>query len=155
MTHTSDTRQGLHTNRTATKTRTLRTFDSAGYLAALMAELDRAAISLRLAESREQAGLTQDEMADLLGIHFRSIQNYESPKVDRIPWDKLDEWGRVTATTKEWILHGIEASEPVALQEILDRFDRHHDEVMARLAEIQEQIRVTAATEQQAPQPAA
>lgn len=154
MTHTSDTRQGLHTIRAATKTRTVRTFDSASYLAALMAELDRAAISLRLAESREQAGLTQEELADLLDLHFRSVQNYESPKVDRIPWDKLDEWAKVTATTKEWILHGVTTSEPLALQEILDRFDRHHDEVMTRLGEIQEQIRVTAATEQSAPQPA-
>lgn len=154
MTHTSDTRQGLHTIRAATKTRTVRTFDSAAYLATLMAELDRAAISLRLAESREQAGLTQEEMADLLGIHFRSVQNYESPKKDRIPWDKLDEWARITGVTKEWLLHGREAAGTSdGLGELLDRFDRQHDEVMARLGEVLEQVRVTAASRTETPAP--
>lgn len=76
-----------------------------------MAELDRAAISVRLAESREQAGLTQEEMAEVLQrngtpLHWRTVQNYESPKIDRVPWDLLDQWARITGTTKEWLLHG-------------------------------------------------
>jgi transcriptional regulator with XRE-family HTH domain len=143
MTHTSDTRQGFHTNRTATKTRNVRTFSSAAYLTGLMAELDRAAISVRLAESREQAGLTQDEMADLLGVHFRSVQNYESAKVDRIPWDKLDEWARITGRTKEWVLHGNElvssnGSRPLgADDEALTR----HQEVLGRLDAIDQRLR--------------
>jgi transcriptional regulator with XRE-family HTH domain len=89
-----------------------------------MAELDRAAISVRLAESREQAGLTQEEMAEALQrdgtpLHWRTVQNYESPKIDRVPWDLLDQWARVTGTSKEWLLHG----------------EREEDDRLARLEE--------------------
>lgn len=93
-------------NRSATKSRKVHTFSSGSYLERLMGELDRASIALRLAEARERAGLTQEELGDLLHVHWRTIQNYESPRIDRIPWDRLDEWGRITDTTKEWLLHG-------------------------------------------------
>jgi hypothetical protein len=53
-----------HTNRAATNSRTLRNFRGGVYVAALMAELDRAAISQRLAQAREEAGLTQPEACD-------------------------------------------------------------------------------------------
>lgn len=72
----------------------------------LMSEIDRAAISLRLAQARAEVGLTQSEMAELLTAHLRSIQNYESPKVHVIPFDRLEQWGQITGRTKEWLLHG-------------------------------------------------
>jgi transcriptional regulator with XRE-family HTH domain len=84
----------------------MRTFRSDGYLAQLMGELDRAAISLRLAQARAEVALTQSEMAELLTAHLRSIQNYESPKKHVIPFDRLEQWAQITGRTKEWLLHG-------------------------------------------------
>lgn len=112
MTHTLRTRQVPHTNPAAKSPRKLRTFTSDGYLTQLMAELDRAAISRRLAQSREDVGLTQPEMAELLVVHFRSVQNYESPKRLVVPFDRLEEWARITGRTKEWLLHG---DEPIVM----------------------------------------
>ena len=108
MAHTESTRQGLHTNRTANLSRKLRTLPADGYLAQLMGELDRAAISVRLAQAREEVGLTQAEMAELLTVHFRSVQNYESPKKHALPFDRLDRWAQITGRPKEWLLHGDE-----------------------------------------------
>lgn len=49
---------------------------------------DFRALEERLWYSREKAGMTQQEMADLLGISKRSVQNYESgvghPKPNRL-----------------------------------------------------------------------
>lgn len=120
-------------NRSATKSRKVRTFSSGTYLERLMGELDRAAIAFRLATSRQQAGLDQAELAELLNVHWRTIQNYESPKIDRIPWDRLDEWARATGVTRDWLLHGDDAAAPATappdgdvlakLDEILRRID--------------------------------
>ena len=70
-----------------------------------MAELDRAAICARIAQARTEAGLTQDELGDLLGVHYRTVQTWESMKQPRVPWDRLDEIARATGKTKEWLLH--------------------------------------------------
>lgn len=86
--------------------------DHQAYLHELMAELDRAAISLRLRESLQTAGIRQHEMADLLHVHKRSIEDYVSPKVATVPFDRLDEWAKITGATKEWLLHGEEAVLP-------------------------------------------
>jgi transcriptional regulator with XRE-family HTH domain len=86
--------------------RKLRTFHSDAYLAQLMGELDRAAISVRLAQARAEVALSQSEMAELLTVHLRSVQNYESPKVNVIPFDRLEQWAQITGRTKEWLLHG-------------------------------------------------
>lgn len=118
--------------------------DHQAYLHNLMAELDRAAISLRLGESLKLAGITQQEMADLLQLHKRSIEDYTSPRISTIPLDRLDEWARITRTTKEWLLHGDEAKlaspeevqalrEAVAqlqgdVQEMLEILRLHHPE---------------------------
>jgi transcriptional regulator with XRE-family HTH domain len=99
-------RQDLRTNRTLKSPRKVRTFSSDGYLVQLMGELDRAAISLRLAQARAEVALTQSEMAELLTAHLRSIQNYESPKKHVIPFDRLEQWAQITGRTKEWLLHG-------------------------------------------------
>ena len=72
-----------------------------------MAELDRAAISLRIAEARDKrAGLTQPEIAEILSVHWRTIQDWESPKNSTVPWDRLGEIAEATGVTKEWLLHG-------------------------------------------------
>lgn len=99
-------------NTVTKRTRKVRTFRRDGYLAQLMGELDRAAIGLRLRQAREEAGLSRPEMAELLTVHWRTIQNYESPKEHVVPFDRLDEWARITGRPKEWLLHG---DDPVVL----------------------------------------
>lgn len=107
MTHRPDTGQVRHRNRPATESRNVRTFSSGRYLADLMAELDRAAISARISEARDRrAGLTQPELAELLSVHWRTIQDWESPKNATVPWDRLGEIAEATGVTKEWLLHG-------------------------------------------------
>ncbi len=117
----------------ATKTRKDRTFRSSSYLEALMAELDRAAISGRLAQARKEAGLTQDEMGDALSVHFRTIQNWESLKDSRVPWDRLEEIARLAGRTKDWLLHGDpeQVSDP-AVDERLDRIETLLETLVAR-----------------------
>jgi transcriptional regulator with XRE-family HTH domain len=88
------------------KTRTVRRFSSARYLEELMGELDRAAISARLQESRDTAGITQAEMAEILAVHENTVQNWESPRKATVPFDRLDEWAAAANTSKRWLLHG-------------------------------------------------
>jgi hypothetical protein len=56
--------QARHREISATFSRKVRTFSSANYLEGLMAELDRAAISIRMAQARDAAGPTQPEIAE-------------------------------------------------------------------------------------------
>ena len=90
----------------ATKTRKLVTFRGGDYVADLMAELSRAAICDRIGEAREQSGLTQVEFAELLHVHWRTVQNWESRKKPNVPWDRLDEIAKATDVTRDWLLHG-------------------------------------------------
>lgn len=117
-----------------------------------MAELDRAAISLRLGESREQAGLTQPEMAEALtrrrhgedeSLHWRTVQNYESPKKAVIPWDLLDQWARITGVTKTWLLHGTDGGE--LTPEMVERLEA----AIAGLAEEARHLRELSAQQEQ------
>jgi transcriptional regulator with XRE-family HTH domain len=83
----------------------------AAHIRSLMAELDRARISERLGLARKQAGLNQKEMAELLNVSKRSVEDWERPVIPRVPFDRLDEWAQITGVTKVWILHG-DAPEP-------------------------------------------
>jgi transcriptional regulator with XRE-family HTH domain len=97
-----------------------------------MAELDRAAISTRIAEAREKrAGLTQPELAELLQVHWRTVQDWESPKNDTVPWGRLDEIGRATDVSKEWLLHGDAAAsaDQLQLEAVLERVEALRGEV--------------------------
>lgn len=73
-----------------------------------MSELERAQISARIKEARLAAGLTQDELADLLGVQQRSVANYESV---RVPWRLLGKIAEFTGRSTEWLLYGKEPGE--------------------------------------------
>jgi transcriptional regulator with XRE-family HTH domain len=139
MAHTLRTRQGKHTNRTAKSPRNFRTFSGDGYVAQLMGELDRAAISLRLAQARVEVGLTQAELAELLSIHFRSVQNYESPRERRIPFDLLDHWAQITGRTKEWLLHGDQPR--IVADDRLEAIEERLERLEAGLLRVEEILR--------------
>lgn len=94
----------------ATTYRKVHTFSGGAYVAALMAELSRAGIAQRIATARDQAGLTQNELADAMHVHYRTVQDWESPKKQATPFDRLDELAAVTGVTKVWILHGEDAA---------------------------------------------
>jgi transcriptional regulator with XRE-family HTH domain len=139
MVHTVRTRQGSHTDRTSKVSRKLHSFRGDGYLAQLMGELDRAAISVRLAQAREEVGLTQVELAELLQVHFRSVQNYESPRERRIPFDLLDRWAQVTGRPKEWLLHGDEPR--IVADDRLQAIEERLERLEAGLLRVEEILR--------------
>ena len=93
------------------------------YLARLLEDMDRAAISTRLKAAREEAGVTQEEMADILSVHVRSIQDYERPSLKTVPFDRLDEWAAATGKTKTWLLQGDEAVESDRLANLEARLE--------------------------------
>lgn len=143
----------------ATNSRKVRTFRGGEYVANLMAELSRAGIHERIQQARVEAGLSQEELADLLKTHTRSVQNWESKTPSKpgkkliVPWDRLDEIATATGRSKHWLLHGREelegGSEQLsslvlrleAVSEKVDRLDgatslafRSLEEAIARLA---------------------
>ena len=114
-------------------------FSSAAYLAALMEELDKAAICGRIKQARVEAGLEQQQLGDLLDppVHYRTVQTWESAKQQRVPYDRLGEIAQVTGVTKEWLLHGDQVPTQVEVQAdrladaieklvvVLGRLDQH------------------------------
>lgn len=99
-----------------------------------MTELERAQISERIKQARKQAGLTQQELADLLHVQARTIANYES---DRVPWRLLGKIAEATNVSQEWLLRGEQpapASDLVGLREEIS-------DVQAQLARIEQLVR--------------
>jgi DNA-binding XRE family transcriptional regulator len=89
--------------------RKVRTFRSGPYLDRLLRQAEhmdanaQAQITARIQQARIEAGYTQEEMADLLGVRPRSYQNYESI---RVPWRLLDKIADLTHKEVAWLLHG-------------------------------------------------
>lgn len=86
-----------------------------------MAELEAEAISARIKQARQEAGLKQWQMAELLEVIPRTVQNYEE---FRVPWDKLGKIAEVTGKSVEWLLHGDAGPAPLdRLAEIEAKLD--------------------------------
>jgi transcriptional regulator with XRE-family HTH domain len=85
------------------------------------------AIGGRIARARRESGLTQEELAALLGVSVRSIQGYEAGKV--VPYRRLNALANVTNHELAWMLRGDVNGEPV-----LDA------DVGARLLELMEEV---------------
>lgn len=92
-----------------------------------VAELERSAIARRIKQARQEAGLSQPEMADALGVIARTYQNYESVSQPRVPWGSMNEIAAVTGKTTEWLIHGDRAT-PDLLGSV-DNVDTHIDGV--------------------------
>lgn len=58
----------------------------------------------RIAQAREEAGLRQEDLADLIGVATRTIQNYEAAATK--PYGKLRAIAEATGRNVEWLLHG-------------------------------------------------
>lgn len=81
----------------------------------------------RIRQARTEAGLTQDQLADLVGVGMRQIQYYESGESD--PYRKLRQIAEATGKPIDWLLRGDEATEPDG------------ESVAARLLAVEEQLR--------------
>lgn len=103
-----------------------------------MTELDRTAIAKRIALARKLSGLDQREFADLLTVHWRTVQNWESPRRSAIPWDRLQEIAAVTGVTKDWLLHGEEGAAVGEGERILARLEELEGQV-ARMGSLMEE----------------
>ena len=120
-------------------------------------DLEPTAISRRIAQARKQAGFSQHRFADALGVHWRSVQNWERPDAS-VPWDRIPEIARLTEVKVEWLL-GAQQTPDVAgdeaarlrqemrtlREELLKELDHQRQEVArAVLASVQEALGVTA-----------
>lgn len=159
--HRSATVKGDHRLSWATTNGKCSRFDSAAYLSRLldpaiagpMAELNKAQICRRIAEAREQAGLTQAKLAAALGVSTRSIQDWERGTTAKqghhrwtVPFDRLEEIGRILGVSKEWLLEGKERLEDGDRLEALEALvDRGFEKVLDVLERLEARVDALAA----------
>lgn len=120
----------------ATEARNLRTL-------LLLNVFEPEEIGVRIAQAREKAGLTQEELGDIIDMSTRQVQNYEAG--DSKPYKKIKEIAAATGVTVEWLL-GTEPSEQAAeagadLAERLDRLAQAQERHEALLRELLQEIR--------------
>jgi transcriptional regulator with XRE-family HTH domain len=72
---------------------------------------EKQAIGKRVAEARRRAGLTQKELADLVGVGQRAIQGWELGRSH--PYRRLAALERVLNVDRDWLLRG-NAAAPAA-----------------------------------------
>ncbi len=102
----------------ATKHRNVHTFRGGAYVVSLMSEFNKSEIGARVASQREETGLKQREVAELMNVTPRTVQYWES---EIVPFDRLDELARVIGTTKFWLLHGDDLPETAAFADVVRR----------------------------------
>jgi transcriptional regulator with XRE-family HTH domain len=102
-------------------------------------ELEREQIVQRIAQARNEAGLTQAEAADLLGVHKRTVENWEHV---RVPWKDLSRLAELYGKPLDWFLHGDTVSErDEETLGRLDRIEREQGEQGALLRELIARLR--------------
>lgn len=84
------------------------------------AENDLTGLGSRIREARMAAGLTQDELSDLVGVGMRQIQYYESG--DSNPYRTLRRIAEATGRSIGWFLHG-DAPTELAVEELAQRLE--------------------------------
>jgi transcriptional regulator with XRE-family HTH domain len=91
-------------------------------------------IGLRIARARKERGLTQEELASLIGVSARSIQGYEAGKV--VPYRRLTQLAEITNCEVGWILQGDVAAPAGSDPEVVDRLVIAVEEVSAEAKRI-------------------
>jgi transcriptional regulator with XRE-family HTH domain len=110
-----------------------------------MSELERAAICARIRQARIEAGLTQEELADLLHVRQRTIHNYET---DRVPWRMIGKIAEITGRSSEWLLHGdsftpsSSADDVAELRREVERLRTENEEAQAQTQALLREIRL-------------
>jgi transcriptional regulator with XRE-family HTH domain len=94
--------QDARNRSSATTTRNLRRL----LLAAMeeAASTDLVTVGSRIKQARTEAGLTQDELSDLVGVGLRQIQYYEAGESN--PYRTLRRIAEATGRNVGWLLHG-------------------------------------------------
>lgn len=116
---------------TAPKRRTTRTTDR--LTLDLMTRLQTAQVAGRMRDARIEAGLTQEQMAELVGVHKRVIENIENNRLVKGPYQYVNAWSDITNWTVQQLLHGDartqgeDAAVLEALQENSRRLDALED----------------------------
>jgi transcriptional regulator with XRE-family HTH domain len=111
----------------ATNRRNFRTF-------LLVAQLEGKAIGARIAQARDEAGMTQEQVADVATFSRRSLQDYEAGVT--IPYKHMREIAAILGKPVEWLLHG----DVEAIDE--DRLADLHAQVQELRAENREVLRL-------------
>lgn len=95
-------------------------------------------IGERIAQARREAGgMTQEQLAELLNVSARSVQDYESGVT--VPWKHMHALTRIFTRPLEWFLHGDEADQEEDIHD-LDARVSILEEDLDRLAAIAEAI---------------
>jgi transcriptional regulator with XRE-family HTH domain len=98
----------------ATNHRNFRTF-------LLVAQFEAEAIGARIAKARREAGLTQEELAEMASFSKRSLQDYEAGVT--VPYRHLRELAALLNQPVEWFLHGVDQSDPESLERLAERVE--------------------------------
>lgn len=83
----------------------------------------------RIVEARKQIGLTQRELAELIGASPRAMQGYEAG--ERIPYRKMPDIARVVNKPMAWLLHGDAAM--IGMDEQLAALEKHVAELTSEV----------------------
>lgn len=87
-------------------------------------------VAARIVSARKEEGLTQVELAELIGVSNRSMQGYENAEV--IPYRKMKDLARVLNRPVEWLLHGDDAVTPA--DERLEAIEKNIELILKRLS---------------------
>lgn len=102
--------------------------------------------------AQKQLGLSDERAARLVPVSVRTWIRWRQR--GQVPIHSLDRVAQILELDIERASrHRVVVEEDADLQELRDHLDGQHEEVIRRLASIEEQIRVTAATEQRSTQP--
>lgn len=90
----------------------------------LMQQLAAKEIGQRIAQARKEAGMNQDELAELVDVSRRSLQGYEAGEV--IPYKHFRTLAEVLNRPVGWFLHGEPDEPPSPLEDpaVVARLDR-------------------------------
>jgi transcriptional regulator with XRE-family HTH domain len=92
------------------------------------------AIGGRIARARKESGLTQEELAALVGVSPRSIQGYEAGKV--VPYRRLGHLAQVLNREVGWMLEGDPRDGATPSDEVAERLVGLVEEVSAEAKRI-------------------
>jgi transcriptional regulator with XRE-family HTH domain len=88
----------------------------------------------RIKQARVEAGLTQDELGDFVGVGMRQIQYYESGESD--PYRKLRQIAEATGKPISWLLRGEDQPDEDEIVERLLVVEALLRDVLRRLPEV-------------------
>ena len=84
-------------------------------------------IGARILQARRESGLTQRELAELLGITARSVQNYEAGRI--VPWRHISHIETITRKRPGWLLREEDGAGALdaTISQLLSVMQQHHD----------------------------